>query len=209
MNGWFASLWSRPRVVFVVRLLATLLFLLFVLRIWSAWMVSRHFNLLLLLYGEVVTVMVYVMARPAVARGGPLTMAVTFLATFYFLFVSVQDGTALLPDDVTQPMQTVGIALQIVSKLYLGRSFGLLPANRGIVSRGPYRWVRHPIYLGYFINHLGFLLSTWSPYNAAIYLALYGFQVFRILEEEKLLRASPDYATYMKRVRYRVLPPLF
>ena len=38
----------------------------------------------------------------------------------------------------------------------LGRSFGVAPANRGIVVRGPYSFVRHPIYTGYLITHTGF-----------------------------------------------------
>ena len=37
----------------------------------------------------------------------------------------------------------------IAGKVVLGRSFGLVPANRGIVARGPYLLVRHPIYAGY------------------------------------------------------------
>ena len=44
-------------------------------------------------------------------------------------------------------------------KLTLGRSFGLVPANRGVVIRGPYALVRHPIYSGYLITHLAFLVA--------------------------------------------------
>src|ERR1700722_18522498 len=44
-----------------------------------------------------------------------------------------------------------GVVLTQVSRVYMGRSFGILPANRGIVSKGPFRWVRHPIYFGWLV----------------------------------------------------------
>ncbi|HLI80680.1 MAG TPA: hypothetical protein VKV03_11905, partial [Candidatus Binataceae bacterium] len=37
-----------------------------------------------------------------------------------------------------------GVAFSQVSRVYMGRSFGILPGNRGIVSKGPFRLVRHP-----------------------------------------------------------------
>jgi protein-S-isoprenylcysteine O-methyltransferase Ste14 len=51
--------------------------------------------------------------------------------------------------------------------MVLGRSFGLLPAQRGLVVVGPYRFVRHPIYFGYLIGHIGFLLVNFSWRNAS------------------------------------------
>ena len=59
----------------------------------------------------------------------------------------------------------VGLVFVIAGKLSLGRSLGLLPANRGVVSSGVYRLVRYPMYLGYLLIHSAFLLghvSTWD-----------------------------------------------
>ena len=67
-----------------------------------------------------------------------------------------------------------------VAKVVLGRSFGLLPAQRGLVTAGPYRIVRHPIYFGYLIGHIGFLLVNFSWRNAAVLALLYVAQVVRI-----------------------------
>ena len=53
-----------------------------------------------------------------------------------------------------------GLLVVIAGKLSLGRSFGLMPANRGIVSTGLYRLVRHPIYLGYLITHDAFVAAN-------------------------------------------------
>ena len=57
-------------------------------------------------------------------------------------------------------ISAVGLIVVIVGKMSLGRSFGLMPANRGIVSTGLYRVVRHPIYLGYLITHVGFVAAN-------------------------------------------------
>ena len=50
-----------------------------------------------------------------------------------------------VPDEVTAIVSGVGVVIVIVGKMTLGRSFGLVPANRGVVTAGPYMNVRHPI----------------------------------------------------------------
>ena len=71
----------------------------------------------------------------------------------------------------------VGLAVQVAGKAVLGRSFGAVAANRGVVTAGPYRWVRHPIYLGYLISHAGFILTNFSVRNTLIYAAGYVLQI--------------------------------
>jgi protein-S-isoprenylcysteine O-methyltransferase Ste14 len=167
-------------------------------------------RLLFLFVAEVFTVLLLLTARPAKAvNRSPLPAAAALVATFNLLFIELDRGDPLLPAEICVPLQAVGIALQLVSKAFLGRAFDLFPANRGIVTRGPYRLVRHPIYLGYFLNHVGFLLSSFTVLNAAIYTAVYLVQGFRMIEEEKVLRGDPEYADYMARVRFRFLPPFF
>ena len=102
-----------------------------------------------------------------------------------------------------------GIYLQLWAKVALGKSFGLLPANRGVVTTGPSRWLRHPMYLGYFVNHVGFLLCTFSLYNCALYVALYVMVIFRLFKEEELLSQDAAYQLYRQKVHYRFLPPIF
>ena len=77
----------------------------------------------------------------------------------------------------------------MAGKLSLGRSFGLLPANRGIVSTGMYRLVRHPIYLGYLVTHVAFLFAHPTVWNLALLvLADCALCVRAVLEERSLLR---------------------
>jgi protein-S-isoprenylcysteine O-methyltransferase Ste14 len=105
-----------------------------------------------------------------------------------------------------QAVFAVGIALTIVSFLFLGRSFAVLPAVRKVVSRGPYRFVRHPAYAGEFLLVLAFFLS--GPRWLAVWplVAVVPFIVIRILMEESLLNREPAYRAYAQAVRWRLVP---
>ena len=118
-------------------------------------------------------------------------------------------GIAVLPSIVTGTMMFVGLAISVWSKLVLNRSFGIFAANRGVKNGGPYRLVRHPMYLGYIISQLGFLCANLSTRNLVVYAVAWAFQLARILEEEKLLRQDEAYRTFSERVRYRLVPGVF
>ena len=94
----------------------------------------------------------------------------------------------------------------IAGKLTLGRSFGLMPANRGIVCRGIYTVVRHPIYAGYLVTHAAFLVAHPTAWNLALLVASDLALLVRAVYEERTLARDPEYADYMTRVRWRVLP---
>ena len=102
-----------------------------------------------------------------------------------------------------------GFLLQIAALLALNRSLGLLPAYRGIKSSGLYAWVRHPLYLAYVVTYLGYYLSNPSLGNLGIIVSGTGFLVLRIWYEENLLLRYPDYATYAKKTRWRLLPAIW
>ena len=99
-----------------------------------------------------------------------------------------------------------GVVLTQVARVYMGRSFGVLPANRGIVSKGPFRWVRHPIYFGWLILAIGYAMSYPNDRNIMLIAATLPFMVWRIDQEEVHLSADPEYRRYMDRVRYRLWP---
>ena len=85
----------------------------------------------------------------------------------------------------------------LVSALALGRCFGLLPEVRGLVTRGPYRLVRHPVYLGEFGACAGLVLAAPSYWNFGVAAAFVAAQATRIrLEERALLAELPEYAEY-------------
>ncbi|HZB35658.1 MAG TPA: isoprenylcysteine carboxylmethyltransferase family protein [Gaiellaceae bacterium] len=96
----------------------------------------------------------------------------------------------------------------LVSFATLGRCFGLLPEARGLVTRGPYRLVRHPVYLGEFAAVAGLVLASATARNVGLALAFVAAQTVRMrLEERALSDEFPEYAVYARQTP-RLLPRL-
>lgn len=110
---------------------------------------------------------------------------------------------------IGQLVQMVGILLQIGASLSLGRSFGLVAANRGIKTGGLYRVVRHPFYFAYVVAHIGYIISNPSVWNMGLLLVGTGFQVARINFEEGLLSRSAEYQRYLATVRWHLFPGIW
>lgn len=112
-------------------------------------------------------------------------------------------------NDLSLGIQFVGILAIAVSLLNLGRSFGVIPANRKIKNGGFYKRVRHPLYSSEMLFYFGFLLGNLSAFNFfAVALILAG-QIYRAVSEEKLLSRESKYLDYMQSVRYRFVPGIF
>ncbi len=167
-------------------------------------------NILLLMISDGLTFIWLLLARrPIVRDWSPFTVFISLTAGFGSGFISLQDGVAIIPLYVAAPMQFLALWLVIWGKISLGRSFAILPANRGVVTGGAYRFVRHPIYAGYLAGHILFLLSSFSVYNFTVYAIITLFQVHRILREERILALTEEYREYLGRVRYRLFPGIF
>ena len=193
----------------LLRAFAVLLMAFVVVRWGHAWMVDpTRWTALLLLVSECYTLMLVLLARRASLRdASPLAMAATVYATCAVALLDPADTTRLAPEWVGATLQVLSMLWQFTAKIFLGRSFGLLPAQRGLVVGGPYRFVRHPIYFGYLIAHIGLLLANFSWRNAGVLALLYVAQVIRIRREESVLEAdNGEYRLYRQRVRWRLLP---
>jgi protein-S-isoprenylcysteine O-methyltransferase Ste14 len=105
--------------------------------------------------------------------------------------------------------QALGLAVMIASLMALNRSIGVVAANRGIKTRGPYAWIRHPLYAGEILFDVSFLLSNWSPWNGALIFALILAQMVRSVQEESLLLRDERYTRYRAAVPYRLVPWVF
>ena len=103
-------------------------------------------------------------------------------------------------------VQLLGLAICIVSFLTLGRSFGFAAADRGLVRRGPYAVVRHPIYASYVLLQFGYLLQSISVWNALVMLFASSCNVGRALAEDRVLATNEQYGAYRAQVRWRFLP---
>jgi protein-S-isoprenylcysteine O-methyltransferase Ste14 len=118
-------------------------------------------------------------------------------------------GPALVPDSVTAIVSVVGVAIVIAGKITIGRSFGIVPANRGIVARGPYNVVRHPIYAGYLLTHAATLAAYPSAWNVLSVVAGDIALVLRALAEERVLSADREYQQYCGRVAWHLVPGVY
>jgi protein-S-isoprenylcysteine O-methyltransferase Ste14 len=106
-------------------------------------------------------------------------------------------------------VEFIGVAFTQISRLYLGRHFGLLPANRGVVSSGPFRLIRHPIYSGWLFLIIGYVMAYPTPRNIGIPVLSLPFLIWRMDLEEKLLSHDPEYRTYVAKTRYRLIPGIY
>ncbi len=101
----------------------------------------------------------------------------------------------------------VGGTVTVISFLFLGRCFAILPAVRGTVTRGPFSCIRHPAYLGELLMVAGCLFAI--PFHwiqLAIGMLVLCLVVIRIQAEERLLLAGQPYESYAAKVRWRLIP---
>ena len=130
-------------------------------------------------------------------------------ATFLPLLVQTGGERTDLMLQIAVALIVIGNSYQLLAKLFLRRSFGVAPANRGIKIDGPYRLMRHPMYAGYLVIHIGnlILFPLWA--NVVLYGASWAAQILRLLAEERLLSQDPAYRAYMEKVRWRLIPGVF
>lgn len=159
---------------------------------------------LLLLYNSSVVIIALIRRAPLAISRSVFDHVIAFCGTLSpLLFL----GTLEAGDHwLLLAMQVTGIGVAYAGLLSLNRSFGLVPANRGIVTAGMYRYVRHPLYAGYLLLCSGFILQNFSERNVIAFVAFVIFESLRLLIEEDFLSRDREYAEYKKCVRWRILP---
>jgi protein-S-isoprenylcysteine O-methyltransferase Ste14 len=158
---------------------------------------------------ELLIVVLFIARRaPKASSRVPLDWLAT-IGAFAVLGARPISGDPTLAAWVFEGMQIVGLAGALWSLLALGRSFGLVPANRGLRTGGPYGLVRHPLYAFYFISWTGYLLENPAVRNILVFAAGLVCQLLRMHREEVFLRADTAYQAYCSAVRYRLLPRIY
>ena len=167
-----------------------------------------HPSFILVLLSEALAIVLILTRKRGEIAVRPLAVLAAFAGTALPLMVR-PGGGAIAPQLISSILMFGGLSVSILSKLYLNRSFGMIAANRGIKLGGPYRVVRHPMYLGYIINQLGFLTASFSVPNLGIYLAAWAFQLVRMHEEEEVLRKDSSYLQFAGKVTARLIPGVY
>lgn len=182
----------------------------FVRATWQFYVQTHRLIGAVFLVEQVWIVLAYLARRPARAvTRRPADWALAFGGTFggvLFRPTSVHPSWGL---GVGLAVQTVGLLLAIVSFWSLGRSFGFAAADRGLVQRGPYAVVRHPVYASYVLLHLGYLLQSTSWWNLTVMAFVTCCNIGRIRAEERVLTTNPAHAGYRARVRWRAVPGIW
>ena len=198
----FADLLARAAIV--------VLFTMMAVRFATDFLETGRITGLFLLLSEALVVVLTVVRRSARAIDRSLSARVlTTVSVLGPPLLAPGTAAALAPEAATVALSCAGLAVVIAGKITLGRSFALLPANRGIVSSGLYRIVRHPIYTGYLVTHVAFLAASPTLWNIAALLVADGALLARALREEQTLATDPAYRDYQAEVRWRVAPGLF
>jgi len=104
------------------------------------------------------------------------------------------------------PMQLAAACLAVGATLALGRSLGVLPADRGVVVHGPYAAVRHPMYAAYLLAWFAEAVAAPSAANVVLVAAAVAALDLRARREERVLVAEPRYRDYRARVPWALVP---
>ncbi len=157
----------------------------------------------------VLIVILFVLLRP-IPKEASMSFYDWMIAMFgTWLPLLLRPGAESQDIFVLQGVQLVGIIIALTGLVSLNKSFGLVAANRGIKTSGFYKYIRHPIYLGYCVSYGAFWGQNITVLNTGVLLLWVMFEVLRIFAEEEFLSKDPAYAEYMKKVRWRILPGVF
>jgi protein-S-isoprenylcysteine O-methyltransferase Ste14 len=192
----------------LTRLLLVILYAGFAWSNFIHWHTTGHVSGLGLTILEGWVALMFVVRRPAhevsVSR---LAWIAAPIGSFAMLFARPAGNG--LQTYFCEAVQLIGVGFALVSLTALGRSFGLVAANRGVRTRGPYGLVRHPAYLGYLLSYLGYVAENPSLQNVGLLCLGTAFQLVRIDQEERLLSHDATYDRYRSRVRYRLVPLVY
>jgi protein-S-isoprenylcysteine O-methyltransferase Ste14 len=138
----------------------------------------------------------------------PLYWLLAFVATYWAVLTLgvIQKAQPVVSSQVSDAVAICSLAVIVWARLSLGRNIGFVPAQREIVTSGAYRYMRHSIYTGLFLGYLSVALRAYSPRNVLVLGLGILWYLIKSIVEENFLRADPQYAVYLRRVRARWIP---
>lgn len=168
---------------------------------------GRYSSVIFILFVSVLALMSLVRHYPKDVSFSLRDWSVAILGTLMHVLVMPAEGaTAPLVGEI---IQSAGLLVTVLGVLSLNRSYGTVPANRGIKTTGMYALVRHPLYMGYILSDIGILLSQFSYWNLGVVIIAGLMLVLRIRFEEAFLRQDPEYLAFCDKTRFRLLPGIW
>ena len=117
-----------------------------------------------------------------------------------------ETGTPLVSLWISNAIAACALVLSVTSRYTLGRNVSIVPAQRNLVTTGPYAYIRHPIYTVVFLTYVSLNLQCFSIVNLVMTTTVFSLFMLKSLAEEEFLKKDTDYVAYMQKVRYRWIP---
>ncbi len=154
---------------------------------------------------------------PRARDGRGRVIAASLTASFLMIGASFLPAGPVLWNASTSVVEVglllcvIGAVLALTSLTSLGSNFAIVPEARTLVVTGPYRWLRHPIYLAELLMIVGVVVGYVRLTTLVGVLGVVGLQLYRIRAEERLLHGAfpATFADFTARTRFRLLPLLW
>ncbi len=190
-----------------INVLLVLLSIPIAMNLYGSLVEEFRLSVLLLLFKEMLIVFfVLIRAMPREHTKSPFQWYVAVMGScLTFALVPYESGEYV----VAEILQVIGVIITTLGLLALNKSFGIVPANRGIKTTGMYGFVRHPLYLGYILSDIAFVINNLFWWNFIASAGVVFFLILRIRFEEKLLMQDVRYQEFSKKTKYRLLPYIY
>ncbi|HSM95939.1 MAG TPA: isoprenylcysteine carboxylmethyltransferase family protein [Rhizomicrobium sp.] len=168
--------------------------------LWPLVLASRVFGMVFLLFVVFFTLR-RLPPRKSAPGVGPRVVAIA--GTFITMFLVVLPSSEVPPElkILATILIAMGTGLSAFCIVWLGRSFSIMATSRQLVVKGPYRFIRHPLYAAESLTVLGIIIANWSVWAALFGIVWAALQYQRVLNEESVLRATfAEYDEYARAV---------
>jgi len=168
-------------------------------------------RLAVILFLTLIAFVIIVRLRPVAKSAGIAPRLVALVGTCMPSFMTLlpRHPDSLAVNIASLLLIAIGFALAVYAFSHLNRSASIMPEARRLVTGGPYRWLRHPVYLFEEIGVIGLALPFASIWALLWLLVHAACQLQRMKNEERVLRgAFREYDDYARRTA-RVIPGLY